>query len=299
MAREHYIIRVGNQRFAQSSSPQVTNHWHYLSPQHLWGFPKTMTTVKVRARFLADIAAPDTTAYIWFLCNSHGGQPGRFVQLATGVRDQGSGPIADGELPIPDPVMARLRDGFDHWFRWQPVPLDVSLREKLATIPAPTPTYIPTLRHVSGTHSSFPAFEALIHDVEQHSGVASVPSPVTEAEAVELDLRNLRREHGAPHAGGYVYLIHMADTAFYKIGMSLDPEMRLRTLQTGNPHRLRIVRVSAVRDMRAAESGLHERFETCRVRDVDAREWFEFPDGGVGEVEGAFGEEGEGTGGVE
>ncbi|KAG6994083.1 hypothetical protein G7Y79_00047g083090 [Physcia stellaris] len=254
MAREHYIIRVGNQRFAQSSSPQVTNHWHYLSPQHLWGFPKTMTTVKVRARFLADIAAPDTTAYIWFLCNSHGGQPGRFVQLAIGVRDQaGDHPRANTNLHPHAPA-----------------------------------------------RSSFPAFEALIHDVEQHSGVASVPSPVTEAEAVELDLRNLRREHGAPHAEGYVYLIHMADTAFYKIGMSLDPGMRLRTLQTGNPHRLSIVRVSAVGDMRAAESGLHGRFERWRVRDVDAREWFQFTDGGgVGEVEGAFGEVGERTGGVE
>ena len=250
-----------------------------------------MTTLKVRAKFLADIAAPDTTAYIWFLCNSHGGQPGRFVQLAIGVRDQGRGPVADGQLPIPETVMARLRDGFDHWFSWQPVHLDPSLREKLATIPAPTPTYIPTLRHVTATHSSFPAFEALIRAVEHHSSLALVPA--TESEAVELDLQNLRREQVAPHAGGYVYLIHMADTAFYKIGMSLDPDVRLRTLQTGNPHRLRVVRTSAVRDMRRAESGLHGRFERCRVRDVDAREWFEFQDGGVGEVEGAFGEEGE------
>lgn len=126
---------------------------------------------------------------------------------------------------------------------------------------------------------------------------APVPVPrlaslSTEAEAVETDLLNLRRERTQPHAAGFVYLIHMADTAFYKIGMSFDPEMRLRTLQTGNPHRLRIVGTRAVGDMRRAESGLHERFERQRVRDVDAREWFDFADGGVVEVESAFGDTG-------
>ncbi|KAL8981903.1 MAG: hypothetical protein Q9205_003441 [Flavoplaca limonia] len=301
MPRSHYIIRVGNQRFAQSSSPQVTNHWHYLSPQHLWGFPKAMTVVKVRSQFMADIANPDVTAYIWFLCNSHGGQPGRFVQLALGTRHLGQGPVATGNPPIPDNVMTRLRDGFDHWFNWQPVPLDAGLQKRLDEIPAPTPTYIPTLRRVAPEHASFQTFEALVDDIDDNVApqmpalqmtvpqvLATQPVLPPTAETIEVDLENLRREQMQPSSRGFVYLIHMTGTTYYKIGMSLDPEIRLRTLQTGNPYVLNIMITQYVSDMRSAETSLHQRHEAQRVLNLNAKEWFDFR-GGIDEVENAFG----------
>ncbi|KAL9039411.1 MAG: hypothetical protein Q9180_002546 [Flavoplaca navasiana] len=301
MPRTHYIIRVGNQRFAQSSSPQVTNHWHYLSPQHLWGFPKAMTVVKVRSQFMADTANPDITAYIWFLCNSHGGQPGRFVQLALGTRHLGQGPVATGETPIPDNVMMRLRDGFDHRFNWQSVPLDAELQEKLDELPAPTPTYIPTLRRVAPEHASFQTFEALVDDIDDNAApqMPALQMPVPQvlatrpvlpptAETIEVDLENLRREQMQPSSRGYVYLTHMTGTTYYKIGMSLDPEIRLRTLQTGNPYVLSIKVTRYVSDMASAESALHQHHESQRVLNLNAKEWFDF-DGGIDEVENTFG----------
>ena len=255
-----------------------------------------MTVVKVRSQFMADIASPDVTAYIWFLCNSHGGQPGRFVQLALGSRHLGQGPVATGNPPIPDDVMTRLRDGFDHWFNWQPVPLDAGLQKRLNEVPAPTPTYIPTLRRVAPEHASFQTFEALVDDIDSH---ATPQMPVLQVLAtksifpptpgsIEIDLENLRREQTQPNSRGYVYLIHMTRSTYYKIGMSLDPEIRLRTLQTGNPYVLNIIANQSVSDMRSAETALHQRYEAQRVLNLNAKEWFDFG-GGIDEVENAFG----------
>ena len=79
----------------------------------------------------------------------------------------------------------------------------------------------------------------------------------------------------------------MSGTTFYKIGMSLDPEMRLRTLQTGNPLPLSLLSTHDVQDMRSAEMSVHQRFENQRVPNASVREWFEFSDG-AGEVEREF-----------
>ena len=307
MARAHYIVRIGNIGFARTSSASAPNHWHYLSPQRLWGFPKAMTVVNVRARFMADIADGATVVYIWFLCNGHGGRVGRFVAVGIGT-GVSAGPErststseAEGRRTIPDNVMQRLREGFDHWFTWQPVRFDeASLQERLGRIPAPKPTYIPTLRCVTVEHESFRAFEALVEAQQRLYPLPpppSLPPPRATREdgvtSILLDLENLQREQDEPRSKGYVYLIGMADTAFYKIGMSLDPRIRLQTLQTGNPRPLRIVRTTTVGDMRGAESGLHRRFEAQRVLDVDSREWFELKSQElVGEVEKAFEEVG-------
>ena len=104
---------------------------------------------------------------------------------------------------------------------------------------------------------------------------------------MENDLKNLRREQAEPDSQGFVYLIHMEGTKYYKIGMSLDPEMRLKTLQTGNPHNLRLAKTQTVGDMRSAESTLHSLFEAERVPNLSAREWFRF-NNGIGEVDIAF-----------
>ena len=301
MARAHYIVRVGNAGLAPKVSESAPNHWHYLSPQHLWGFPKTMTTVKVRAAFETDIENPSLTAYIWFLCNGHGG-PGHFVQVGIGSHHLGNGPVGDGSSegnrPIPADMMARLQQNFDHWFSWRPVSTNSAFQDRLRQLPIPHPPYIPTLRRVTERHPSFPLFQDLIDIAEQQAAAAAaaavitavLPASVTATTSpaiAEVDLENIRREQTEPHAEGYVYLIHMEDTTFYKIGMSLDPEMRLRTLQTGNPHTLYLVNRQAVRDMRGAEMDLHRRFERRRVPNVCVREWFDLGEG-TDEVDTAF-----------
>lgn len=258
-----------------------------------------MPHVKVRAEFWANLEDSRVTTYIWFLCNGHGG-PGHFVQAGIGRRHVGRGPAANGIPPIPQDVMARLQSGFDHWFNWAPVSLDGNFQEQVRRIPTPQPTFIPTLRLVTADHQSFPAFETLISQLNQPSAIqitsqAALTAPPQEGPRtsdltpaiMEADLENLRREQTEPSSQGYVYLINMENTAFYKIGMSLDPETRLRTLQTGNPQPLHIINKQVVRDMRAAESGLHQRFAARRVPTLSATEWFHLSDG-VKDVEAAF-----------
>ena len=297
MARAHYIIRVGNAGLAPKVSPVAPNHWHYLSRQYIWGFPREMTHVKVRAKFEADIEDPGVTTYIWFLCNSHGG-PGHFVQVGIGRRLLGHGPVGNGDLPIPEDMMARLLQGFDHWFEWRLVTQHAAFQEQIRELPVPHPPYIPTLRRVTWEHPSFTLFEALLDREEQEmEAIATIP-PVADLimaapvavpvpSAVEADLDNIRREHINPHAEGFIYLIHMQSTTFYKIGMSLDPDIRLRTLQTGNPQPLYLLKRQNVQDMRSAELALHRLFELRRVPNINVKEWFDFGDG-PGHVEHAF-----------
>ena len=167
--------------------------------------------------------------------------------------------------------MARLQEGFDHWFEWQPI-VDrtpntaIALQDRVRRLPIPQPTYIPTLRRVTREHNSLPGFEALIDEAEeqQQQAAAAVaitsalkPAPAPTSAIIKSDLENVRREQTDPHSQGYVYLIHIEGTGFYKIGMSLDPQIRLRTLQTGNPHLLRLLNTQLVQDMRTAEINLH------------------------------------------
>lgn len=289
MARAHYIVRVGNAGIAKTISERAPNHWHYLSPQHLWGFPKAMTHVKVRAQFEMDIGNPRVTVYIWFLCNGHGG-PGHFVQVGIGRHHSGHGPVGNGNFPIPEDMMARLQQGFDHWFEWRPVTSSAAFQDRLRQLPIPHPPYIPTLRRITVNHPSFPLFQDLITEIEEQNAAvvtAALPATVPIPPATEVDLENLRRELTEPHSQGYVYLIHMENTTFYKIGMSLDPEIRLRTLQTGNPLPLYLLNTQAVQDMRSTELDLHRRFEDHRVPNLNVREWFDLGDG-TGEVNTAF-----------
>jgi len=133
-------------------------------------------------------------------------------------------------------------------------------------------------------HSSLPLFQDLFKGHEQRQARAITIASSREVPALEADFKNLLREQTEPSSEGLVYLIHMTGTTFYKIGMSLDPQLRLRTLQTRNPHTLTIRSTLAVQDMRSAETGLHRHFEAQRVSSGNAREWFDFS-GGTGEVE--------------
>ena len=288
MTRAHYIVRIGNLGVATTVSESAPNHWHYLSPQYLWGFPIALKQVKVRADFEADIENPRVTAYIWFLCNGHGGQ-GHFVQVGIGRRHLGNGPVANGNLPILEDMMDRLQQGFDHWFEWRPFTSNAAFQDRLRQLPIPQPTYIPTLRRVTVEHPSFQLFQDFIALEEQQAaaGTIAMPAAAPMLPAAETDFENIRREQAEPHSQGYIYLIRMEDTTFYKIGMSLDPEIRLRTLQTGNPHLLSLLKTRRVQDMRSAESYLHQQFQTQRVPNINVREWFDLGDDS-GEVDTAF-----------
>ena len=105
--------------------------------------------------------------------------------------------------------------------------------------------------------------------------------------AIKVDRDNERREQANPHSRGFVYLIHEGDTTFYKIGMSLDPQVRLKTLQTANPRHLHLTKTQEVQDMRDAELSLHKQFTAHRVPNAIVREWFDFV-GGTDEVKAAF-----------
>lgn len=295
MTREHYIVRVGNAGLASTVSQQAPNHWYYLSPQRIWGLPKGMNHVKVRASFMADLQNPQVTAYVWFLCNSHDG-PGHFVQVGIGQPHLGRGPVGNGILPIPNDMMVRLQQGFDHWFEWRPVNPDAAFQDRVRQLPIPLPHFIPTLRRVTADHQSFPRFEALIGSAGTLRAAPTIQAaPVIQSSRADLiidptfeaDLENIRREQAEPHSQGYIYLIHMDNTTFYKIGMSLEPAIRLRTLQTGNPSSLEIVNTQIVEDMRNSEMALHRQFEAHRVSNARVREWFNL-DGVIDEVEMAF-----------
>lgn len=81
----------------------------------------------------------------------------------------------------------------------------------------------------------------------------------------------------------WVYLIGSPRSGVVKIGVSKDPERRLRSLRTGSPVALRLLwKKPGAEDL---EEALHAYFSAYRVRG----EWFDFGDGEpVAYVEAAF-----------
>ena len=71
---------------------------------------------------------------------------------------------------------------------------------------------------------------------------------------------------------GFVYLL--ASAGFYKIGKSIDPEVRRKALQVGIPGEIRLVHAIATDDMNWLETRLHRIFAAGRVRG----EWFQLSD---------------------
>lgn len=88
--------------------------------------------------------------------------------------------------------------------------------------------------------------------------------------------RRLEETHGPippfdPHANksGYVYFVREQDGPV-KIGWTAkDPELRLRSMQTGNPRRLELL--GTVRGTLATEAILHDRFSRYHL----VGEWFD------------------------
>ncbi len=69
----------------------------------------------------------------------------------------------------------------------------------------------------------------------------------------------------------YVYAIREKDTGNIKLGISRDPEARLRQLQTGNSSELELVAFRKAENRFADERALHADAEAYRLRG----EWFE------------------------
>lgn len=68
----------------------------------------------------------------------------------------------------------------------------------------------------------------------------------------------------------YVYVIDTADRRLFKIGRSVDPEQRRRSLQTGHPSPLIMCASVECADAGFTESTLHRRFAEYR----QSGEWF-------------------------
>ena len=73
---------------------------------------------------------------------------------------------------------------------------------------------------------------------------------------------------------GWVYLIHIEGTTYYKIGFAKSIKNRLNQMQTGCPHKMKVVAKVHHSNARSYESLIHR-----IVRDRNIRgEWFDLDD---------------------
>lgn len=71
----------------------------------------------------------------------------------------------------------------------------------------------------------------------------------------------------------YLYLIQCNNSNFYKIGISENPEERLRTLQPSCPYPLILIYKKQFKAANKIERFLHKRYKSKR----GMGEWFELP----------------------
>jgi hypothetical protein len=71
----------------------------------------------------------------------------------------------------------------------------------------------------------------------------------------------------------YLYLIQQKGSNYCKVGVSNNIKRRLENLQSGNPHKLYVVRYWKIKD-RAIETLVHNVLAEYHVR----LEWFDIPD---------------------
>lgn len=72
----------------------------------------------------------------------------------------------------------------------------------------------------------------------------------------------------------YIYIIG-SDNPPYKIGISKDPQQRLKSIQTGHPHQLQILelRETDSKKTKLLESVIHKHLNRYRMKG----EWFDIP----------------------
>ena len=82
------------------------------------------------------------------------------------------------------------------------------------------------------------------------------------------------RSEGKP---GYIYVMEMIKpgtrSEWYKIGASINPKSRLKTLQSGNPHRIKLVNTFRVSNCKAAESALKKNLGLSLGKGDGGTEW--------------------------
>lgn len=72
---------------------------------------------------------------------------------------------------------------------------------------------------------------------------------------------------------GYVYLLHSWDDDTYKIGITINPDIkgvRVKHLQTGNPSEITVIHKYKCENYRKVETMLHNYYTTSHKRG----EWF-------------------------
>ncbi len=85
-------------------------------------------------------------------------------------------------------------------------------------------------------------------------------------------LETPKRPINEPIVQSFVYLFQMEQ--FYKIGIATKPKERRRSLQTGSPFKVELLKAWPVDSAREIEAALHERFGTHRK----TGEWFNLPE---------------------
>ena len=82
------------------------------------------------------------------------------------------------------------------------------------------------------------------------------------------------RSEGKP---GYIYVMEMIKpgtrSEWYKIGASINPKSRLKTLQSGNPHQIQLVNAFYVSNCKAAESALKKNLGLSLGKGDGGTEW--------------------------
>lgn len=79
----------------------------------------------------------------------------------------------------------------------------------------------------------------------------------------------------------YIYLISDKKTYYYKIGVSKNPETRLKQLQTGNQSKLTLNKKVLCENYNEVEQSLHNKYSMFRING----EWFELTDDDVNSFE--------------
>lgn len=70
-----------------------------------------------------------------------------------------------------------------------------------------------------------------------------------------------------------VYLMHMIEPDYYKIGISRDVKMRLGVIQTSTPFEVVLIRSAVLQNAKSVEEGIHAALAEYHVRG----EWFACP----------------------
>ena len=119
MPEVDYCIKVGDSRRSPIFNLIALNYWRSLSHQRVWGFPKSMIDVNLRANFEADVEDAQTKVIIWFLHKGDGKQDD-LLQRGIATQSLRVGPVRNPDL-LAYEEMRGLDWGYDHWFEWEPL----------------------------------------------------------------------------------------------------------------------------------------------------------------------------------